>query len=166
MAGCCNSRGCDQFFGPRFARRTAERYRKRGLDKTAQQMVAFLEQRGLAGATVLEVGGGVGAIQIEHGQQMMALAGQYEKAGKACRPAVGAAFSFSRLCDVAFISYADLPMRNPTKVTVIWETVPDPDPHALLKAVAMMFNRQVPLSTDVDLTERNGTLHFRRLPKS
>ena len=28
-------------------------------------MVAFLEQRGLAGATVLEVGGGVGAIQIE-----------------------------------------------------------------------------------------------------
>ena len=65
MAGCCNSRGCDQFFGPRFARRTAERYRKRGLDKTAQQMVAFLEQRGLAGATVLEVGGGVGAIQIE-----------------------------------------------------------------------------------------------------
>src|SRR5204863_175626 len=55
----------DRFFGARFARRTAERYRKRGLDKTAEQMVAFLEQRGLAGATVLEVGGGVGAIQIE-----------------------------------------------------------------------------------------------------
>ena len=65
MAGCCNPRGCDRFFGPRFARRTAERYRKRGLDKTSEQMVAFLEQRGLAGATVLEVGGGVGAIQIE-----------------------------------------------------------------------------------------------------
>jgi 16S rRNA G966 N2-methylase RsmD len=65
MAGCCNPRGCDQFFNPRFARRTAERYRRHGLDKTARQMVAFLERSGLAGATVLEIGGGVGAVQIE-----------------------------------------------------------------------------------------------------
>jgi magnesium-protoporphyrin O-methyltransferase len=43
----------------------AKRYRKRGLDKTARKMVAFLEERGVHGATVLEVGGGVGEIQIE-----------------------------------------------------------------------------------------------------
>ncbi len=43
----------------------AKRYRKRGLDKTAQRMVEFLERRGMEGATVLEVGGGVGEIQIE-----------------------------------------------------------------------------------------------------
>ena len=43
----------------------AKRYRKRGLDKTSRRMVAFLEQRGLKGATVLEIGGGVGEIQIE-----------------------------------------------------------------------------------------------------
>jgi len=65
MAGCCNARGCDQFFNPRFARRNAERYRRRGLDKTARQMVTFLEREGLDGATVLEIGGGVGAVQIE-----------------------------------------------------------------------------------------------------
>jgi magnesium-protoporphyrin O-methyltransferase len=65
MSGCCNPRGCDRFFGGRFARRTAERYRKGGLDKTAEQMVAFLEQQGLDGASVLEIGGGVGGIQIE-----------------------------------------------------------------------------------------------------
>ena len=65
MASCCNARGCDRFFSPRFARRMAQRYRRRGLDATAQRMVAFLEQRGIAGATVLEVGGGVGEIQIE-----------------------------------------------------------------------------------------------------
>jgi 16S rRNA G966 N2-methylase RsmD len=65
MAGCCNPRGCDQFFSPRFARRMAKRYRKRGLDKTARQMVEFLQRRGLAGATILEVGGGVGEIQLE-----------------------------------------------------------------------------------------------------
>jgi 2-polyprenyl-3-methyl-5-hydroxy-6-metoxy-1,4-benzoquinol methylase len=62
---CCNPRGCDGFFTPRFARRAAKRYREKGIDKTAQRMVAFLEQRGIAGATVLEVGGGVGELQIE-----------------------------------------------------------------------------------------------------
>jgi 16S rRNA G966 N2-methylase RsmD len=65
MPGCCNPRGCDQFFNLRFARRAAERYRRRGLDKTARQMVAFLEREGLDGATVVEIGGGVGAVGIE-----------------------------------------------------------------------------------------------------
>jgi 2-polyprenyl-3-methyl-5-hydroxy-6-metoxy-1,4-benzoquinol methylase len=65
VTGCCNPRGCDRFFTPRFARRVAKRYRKRGLDKTARRIVEFLEQRGIEGATVLEVGGGVGEIQIE-----------------------------------------------------------------------------------------------------
>jgi 2-polyprenyl-3-methyl-5-hydroxy-6-metoxy-1,4-benzoquinol methylase len=65
MASCCNPRGCDQFFSQRFARRVAKRYRKRGLDKTSRQMVEFLAARGIEGATVLEVGGGIGEIQIE-----------------------------------------------------------------------------------------------------
>ena len=43
----------------------AKRYRKKGLDSTAQRMVEFLEGRGIEGATVLEIGGGVGEIQIE-----------------------------------------------------------------------------------------------------
>jgi magnesium-protoporphyrin O-methyltransferase len=62
---CCNSRGCDKFFTPRLARRTARRYRKKGLDATARRMVDFLESRGIEGASVLEIGGGVGDIQIE-----------------------------------------------------------------------------------------------------
>jgi 16S rRNA G966 N2-methylase RsmD len=65
MAQCCDPRGCDEFFGSGFARRMADRYRKRGLDRTERRMVAFLEARGVAGATVIEVGGGVGEIQIE-----------------------------------------------------------------------------------------------------
>ena len=65
MNKCCDPRGCDQFFGPRFARRLAKRYRKHGLDKTAQRIVNFVDQHGLEGTTVLEIGGGVGEIQIE-----------------------------------------------------------------------------------------------------
>jgi 16S rRNA G966 N2-methylase RsmD len=43
----------------------ATRYRKRGLDKTAQRMVDLLTPAGVQGATVLEIGGGVGEIQLE-----------------------------------------------------------------------------------------------------
>src|SRR3954447_3551069 len=65
MANCCDPRGCDAFFGERFARRVAQRYRRRGLDRTAQRIVDFLAERGITGATVLETGGGVGEIQVE-----------------------------------------------------------------------------------------------------
>jgi magnesium-protoporphyrin O-methyltransferase len=65
MASCCPSRDYRRFFNQRFARRLANRYRKRGLDPTAQTMVQFLQELGIEGATVLEVGGGVGEIQIE-----------------------------------------------------------------------------------------------------
>ena len=65
MAGCCKARGCDGFFSARMARRAAERYRKKGVDKTARRMVAFLEEHGIEGATILEIGGGVGEVQLE-----------------------------------------------------------------------------------------------------
>ena len=65
MTGCCDPRGCDQLFGTRFARRMAGRYRKRGPDRPASRIVEFLQNRGVEGATVLEVGGGVGEIQLE-----------------------------------------------------------------------------------------------------
>jgi magnesium-protoporphyrin O-methyltransferase len=65
VANCCNPRGCDRLFNDRFAQRAANRYRKRGLDKTARRIVQLIEQHGLQGATVLEIGGGAGDIQIE-----------------------------------------------------------------------------------------------------
>ena len=65
MARCCNPHGCDELFGERVARRDARRYRRKGLDKTAREMVDFLLERGVEGATVLEIGGGIGSIQLE-----------------------------------------------------------------------------------------------------
>jgi 2-polyprenyl-3-methyl-5-hydroxy-6-metoxy-1,4-benzoquinol methylase len=52
-------------FGTGFARRRARSYRRRGLDRQAAMMVDFLAAEGLAGSTVLEVGGGVGEIGVE-----------------------------------------------------------------------------------------------------
>jgi 2-polyprenyl-3-methyl-5-hydroxy-6-metoxy-1,4-benzoquinol methylase len=65
MASCCPSRDYHRFFNQRFARRLANRYRKRGLDPTAQTMVQVLRELGLEGASVLEIGGGVGELEIE-----------------------------------------------------------------------------------------------------
>jgi hypothetical protein len=65
MTRCCNARGCDQMFGERTARHDVRRYRKKGLDRTARRMVGFVVERGVEGASVLEVGGGVGAIGLE-----------------------------------------------------------------------------------------------------
>ncbi|HEX4977691.1 MAG TPA: methyltransferase domain-containing protein [Nocardioides sp.] len=68
MAGCCDPHGYDEIFGARFAHRVARRYRRRGLDRTAGRLVDFLTaggSRDLSGATVLEIGGGVGEIGIE-----------------------------------------------------------------------------------------------------
>jgi len=68
VAGCCDPHGYDDFFSERFARRVARRYRRRGLDGTATRLVDFLAADGspdLTGATVLEIGGGVGEIGLE-----------------------------------------------------------------------------------------------------
>ena len=52
-------------FTDRFARWAAGRYRKRGADKTGRRIVELITERGVAGATLLEVGGGIGEIQVE-----------------------------------------------------------------------------------------------------
>lgn len=51
-------------FGPRFARHRAERYRKRGLDRTARRMVDWLASQGIADASILDIGGGVGELGL------------------------------------------------------------------------------------------------------
>jgi len=52
-------------FSPRMARRSLKRYRERGLDEVEQGMVAAGKAGGLDGARVLEIGGGIGALQAE-----------------------------------------------------------------------------------------------------
>lgn len=65
MSECCNPSGYRQFFNQKEARRSLRRYDKKGLDKMARRMVDYLVSRGMEGRSVLEAGGGIGAIQIE-----------------------------------------------------------------------------------------------------
>lgn len=63
MAGSCCARDYESFFGRRQAARNARGFRRHGLRGSARDL---LELSGdVRGASVLEVGGGVGAIELE-----------------------------------------------------------------------------------------------------
>src|SRR5215467_6355561 len=65
MSDCCSPKGYRQIFSERNARSDARRYRRRGLDEVSRIIVGLARDRGVADRTLLEVGGGVGAIEIE-----------------------------------------------------------------------------------------------------
>lgn len=65
MSGCCDHDGYQATFGDKFARRIVRRYSRRGLNRTQQRLVGFLTERGIENASVLEIGGGLGEMQVE-----------------------------------------------------------------------------------------------------
>jgi len=65
VSDCCSPKGYRWVFSERAARAEARRYRRKGLDATSRRIVTLLKSQGVEGRTVLEVGGGIGAIQIE-----------------------------------------------------------------------------------------------------
>lgn len=65
MPECCIPSGYDRLFSPREARRRLRDYDKNGLNPMAKQIVDYLETRGVDGHRVIEVGGGIGAVQVE-----------------------------------------------------------------------------------------------------
>jgi magnesium-protoporphyrin O-methyltransferase len=63
---CCQSpSGYGEFFSEDQARREARRYRSKGLGRPSQWVVDVVRERGVEGRSVLEPGGGIGAVQIE-----------------------------------------------------------------------------------------------------
>jgi magnesium-protoporphyrin O-methyltransferase len=63
VTSCCQPRAYERLFSAKQARLDARRYRKRGLGGTSRGLVELAGD--VSGATVLEVGGGVGAIELE-----------------------------------------------------------------------------------------------------
>jgi 2-polyprenyl-3-methyl-5-hydroxy-6-metoxy-1,4-benzoquinol methylase len=65
VTDCCSATGYRWAFSEKRAWREARRYERRGLEGTSRRVVELLTRQGVAGLTLLEVGGGVGAVQIE-----------------------------------------------------------------------------------------------------
>lgn len=65
MTCCSHCRDAEGFFNARTARRELRRYRRRGPSRPTKQLLDALREEGVEGATLLDVGGGIGAIQHE-----------------------------------------------------------------------------------------------------
>lgn len=64
MTNCC-CQGVDRVFGDRTAQHDLRRYRKRGPSKPTRMLLEALQREGIEGTTLLDIGGGVGVIQLE-----------------------------------------------------------------------------------------------------
>ena len=61
----CQCQGIEICFTKKAAAKELKRYRDRGLDKTTQILVEALKAEGVSGMTLLDIGGGIGTIQLE-----------------------------------------------------------------------------------------------------
>lgn len=62
---CCQCQGVETQFDRRVATRELQHYRQKGPPKTTRLLIELLEAEGVEGMTILDIGGGVGAIQYE-----------------------------------------------------------------------------------------------------
>jgi 2-polyprenyl-3-methyl-5-hydroxy-6-metoxy-1,4-benzoquinol methylase len=158
MADCCRPpRGYEKLFGRRAARRDAKRYRRKGLDETAESIVEFLRARGVRGMRILDIGGGVGTLDVElvkAGAERavdLELSPDYEAAARELWQEAGVADRIDfRVGDVA----AGGEHIGPADAVVMHRVVCCyPDPEALVGAAAdrarrylvMTFPRERPL---------------------
>jgi predicted O-methyltransferase YrrM len=65
MSDCCSPKGYRWVFSERKAESDAIRYRRKGLDATSRRILDTIKRQPLQDRALLEVGGGVGDLQIE-----------------------------------------------------------------------------------------------------
>ena len=65
MAGCCSSPSYEQVFSSRQARWDAARYSRKGLGWAPGRTVELFKDRVIDGDSLLEIGGGIGDLQVE-----------------------------------------------------------------------------------------------------
>jgi hypothetical protein len=62
---CCQCQGIEEVFDARRVRQEVKRYRAKGPIKTTRLLIDALKAEGIEGLSLLDIGGGVGAIQHE-----------------------------------------------------------------------------------------------------
>lgn len=62
---CCQCQGIETIFNRKTARKELKKYRKKGPEKATAILIEALKSEGIDGMTLLDIGGGVGAVQHE-----------------------------------------------------------------------------------------------------
>ena len=60
---CCQCQGIEELFSQQYVNKELARYRKKGPDKTTRILTEAIQEAGVDGLTLLDIGGGVGLIQ-------------------------------------------------------------------------------------------------------
>jgi magnesium-protoporphyrin O-methyltransferase len=148
VAGTCCARDYESFFGRKVAARAARRFRRHGLRGTARDLVGLSGD--VLGATVLEVGGGVGTIELEllaagaERATNVELSGEYEEAAEELLAERGATECVERRVG-DFVATADT--VAPHDVVVMHRVVCCyPDVDALVGAAAERTRRRLVLT--------------------
>jgi hypothetical protein len=151
---CC-SPAHSEVFDDKVARRDLRRYRRRGLDRPGRRLAEMLRRRGVTGRTVLEVGGGIGSLQVEllHAGAVHAtnveLSPGYEEASNQLLEETAVAGKVQRL-------FGDIVRQSelaPEADTVVLNRVVCcyPDAEALMTAVAKRARSSIALSFPPDV---------------
>ena len=130
---CCTPTGYRTIFGTKTAERDARRYRQKGLTGTAEWLSQALNAAGVSNRSLLEVGGGIGSLQIElleagasHATNVEII-DSYETAAQRLITEHGLEDRVER----QIADYAQHPDKTPTADIVIMHRViccyPDPD---------------------------------------
>jgi magnesium-protoporphyrin O-methyltransferase len=151
---CCSPAHAE-FFDEKVARRDLRRYRRRGLDRPGRRLAEMLSRVGVSGRTVIEVGGGIGALQVEllragavHATNVELSPG-YEQASTELVEDAGLAGKVERL----FGDIAQEPTLAPEADAVVLNRVVCcyPDVEALMTATAQRARRAIALSFPPDV---------------
>jgi predicted TPR repeat methyltransferase len=110
-----DSCGCDrgfEIFDRKSAQADLARYREHGPDSTTRMLVDMIRERGVEGATLLDVGGGIGVIDhelLQEGARRAVLVDASAPALEAARDEAGRRSSLTRMefVDGDFVSRAD-----------------------------------------------------------
>ncbi|GAA1062153.1 SAM-dependent methyltransferase [Agromyces bracchium] len=153
MEQCCSpgQSRYDEAFDARFARQLDRRYRRKGLTGSERRIAERIESEGVEGTSVLEVGGGIGAIQLEllrHGASSttnLEMSGAYESAARALLDEAGLSSRARRLVGVD-LATADLDVSVADHVVLHRVVCCYPDAVALLAASAAHARRTVVFS--------------------
>jgi magnesium-protoporphyrin O-methyltransferase len=148
VAGSCCARDYETFFGRRIAARDAQRFRRHGLRGSARALAVLSGD--VRDASVLEVGGGVGAIELEllaagaERATNVELSGEYESAAAELLAERGVTARVDRRIG-DFVATADT--VEPHDVVVMHRVVCCyPDVDALVGAAAERTRRRLVLT--------------------